>query len=133
MDGFSEQQVTKSKVITIDPITRLEGHGKIEIFLDDAGNVKDTYFQVVELRGFERFCQGRPAEEMARITPRICGVCPGSHHMASTKALDNVFNVDPPAPAKKLRELFLYYREEEMKPEGVMKKAKLILDCFEIK
>ena len=94
------------KKITIDPITRLEGHGKIEIFLDDAGNVKDTYFQVVELRGFERFCQGRPAEEMARITPRICGVCPGSHHMASTKALDNVFNVDPPAPAKKLRDLF---------------------------
>lgn len=92
--------------ITIDPITRLEGHGKIEIFLDDAGDVANAYFQVPELRGFEKFCEGRPAEEMPRITPRICGVCPGAHHMASTKAVDGVFNADPPPAAKKLRELF---------------------------
>ncbi|MHA1691188.1 MAG: Ni/Fe hydrogenase subunit alpha, partial [Candidatus Heimdallarchaeaceae archaeon] len=69
------------KVITIDPITRLEGHGKITIFLNDSGNVENAYLQVPELRGFERFCIGRLAEEMPRITPRICGVCPSAHHM----------------------------------------------------
>ena len=94
-----------SKRITIDPITRLEGHGKIEIFLDDAGDVERAFFQVPELRGFETFCLGRPAEEMPRITPRICGVCPTAHHMASTKALDDLWKVDPPPAAKKLREL----------------------------
>ena len=94
------------KSIVIDPITRLEGHGKIHIFLNDQGNVENAYFQVPELRGFERFCEGRLVEEMPRITSRICGVCPGAHHMASSKALDNVFNVDPPEPAKKLRELY---------------------------
>jgi F420-non-reducing hydrogenase large subunit len=92
--------------IVIDPITRLEGHGKINIFLDNQGNVANAYFQVPELRGFEKFCEGRLVEEMSRITTRICGVCPGAHHMASSKALDNVFNVDPPEPAKKLRELY---------------------------
>ena len=81
--------------VTINPITRLEGHGKIEIFLDDKGNVDDAYWQVVELRGFERFCIGRPAEEMPRITPNICGVCPTPHNMASTKALDDLYSVDP--------------------------------------
>ncbi|OGF65201.1 MAG: F420-nonreducing hydrogenase [Candidatus Fischerbacteria bacterium RBG_13_37_8] len=95
-----------AKRITIDPITRLEGHGKIEIFLDDKGNVENAYLQVPELRGFEQFCIGRPAEELARITPRICGVCPTAHHMASTKALDDLFKVDPPPAAKKIRELF---------------------------
>jgi len=94
------------KRITIDPITRLEGHGKIEIFLDDEGDVANAYFQVPELRGFERFCVGRPAEEMPRITNRICGVCPEAHHMAATKALDNLFQVEPPAVTKKIREMF---------------------------
>ena len=94
------------KKISIDPITRLEGHGKIEIFLNDEGDVEDAYLQIPELRGFEKFCEGRPVEEMPRITPRICGVCPGAHHMASTKATDAVYHVDPPAAAKKLRELF---------------------------
>jgi F420-non-reducing hydrogenase large subunit len=60
--------------ITIDPITRLEGHGKIEIFLDEAGEVQNAYLQIPELRGFERFCEGRPVEELPRIVPRICGV-----------------------------------------------------------
>lgn len=62
------------KKVTIDPITRLEGHGKIEIFLDDSGDVKEVYFQIPELRGFEKFCQGRPVEELPRIVTRICGV-----------------------------------------------------------
>ena len=91
--------------ITIDPITRLEGHGKIEIFLDDEGNVANTYFQIPELRGFERFCVGRPVEEMPVLTNRICGVCPEAHHMAAAKAADAVYKVVPPPTAKKLREL----------------------------
>jgi F420-non-reducing hydrogenase large subunit len=94
------------KKITIDPITRLEGHGKIDIFLNDAGEVANCYFQVPELRGFEKFAEGRLAEDMPQITQRICGVCPEAHHMAATKTLDDLFHVDPPSPAKKLRELF---------------------------
>jgi F420-non-reducing hydrogenase large subunit len=94
------------KRITIDPITRLEGHGKIEIFLNEAGEVENSYFQVPELRGFEKFCEGRLAEDMPQITQRICGVCPEAHHTASTKTLDDLFHVEPPSPAKKLRELF---------------------------
>jgi len=94
------------KKVTIDPITRLEGHGRIEIFLDEAGNVANAYLQVPELRGFEKFCEGRPVEELPRITPRICGVCPEAHHLASAKAADAVYHVDPPLAAKKLRELF---------------------------
>jgi F420-non-reducing hydrogenase large subunit len=91
--------------ITIDPITRLEGHGKIEIFLNDEGDVANTYFQIPELRGFERFCVGRPVEEMPLLTNRICGVCPEAHHMAAAKAVDAVYSVDIPSTAKKLREL----------------------------
>ena len=94
------------KRISIDPITRLEGHGKIDIFLDDQGDVANCYLQIPELRGFEKFCVGRPVEEMPNLTERICGVCPEAHHMAATKALDAVFHVDPPPAAKKLRELF---------------------------
>lgn len=91
--------------ITIDPITRLEGHGKVEIFLDDQGQVERAYFQVPELRGFEKFAEGRPAEEMPQITSRICGVCPTAHHMASTKALDALYEVTPPPAARAIREL----------------------------
>jgi F420-non-reducing hydrogenase large subunit len=93
------------KKILIDPITRLEGHGKISVFLNDAGEVENAYLQVPELRGFERFCIGRKAEDMPLLTSRICGVCPVAHHMAGTKALDAAFNVEPPSAAKKLREL----------------------------
>jgi F420-non-reducing hydrogenase large subunit len=94
-----------NKRITIDPITRLEGHGKIEIFLDDKGDVDSAYFQVPELRGFEVFCVGRPAEEMPRITPKICGVCPTAHHICSAKTLDDLYKVEPTQAAKKIREL----------------------------
>ncbi len=93
------------KHIKIDPITRLEGHGKINIFLDENGEVANTYFQIPELRGFETFCVGRPVEEMPRITTRICGVCPEAHHMAAAKACDAVFKVEIPSAAKKLRAL----------------------------
>lgn len=91
--------------ITIDPITRMEGHGKIDIFLDERGEVERAYFQVPELRGFEVFSLGRPAEEMPQLTSRICGVCPTAHHIASTKALDDLYHVEPPPAARKVREL----------------------------
>ena len=91
--------------ISIDPITRLEGHGKIEIFLDDEGDVANAYMVIPELRGFEKFCEGRPVEELPRITPRICGVCPEAHHIASAKACDAVYHVEVPPAGKKLREL----------------------------
>ena len=91
--------------ITIDPITRLEGHGKIEVFLNDEGNCERAFLQIPELRGFEKFSEGRPAEEMPRITSMICGVCPTAHHMASTKALDDLWKVEPTSTAKKIREL----------------------------
>ena len=91
--------------ISIDPITRLEGHGKIEIFLDERGDVSRAFMQVPELRGFEQFAKGRLAEDMPQITSRICGVCPTAHHMAATKALDDLYQVEPPPAAKAIREL----------------------------
>ena len=94
------------KRISIDPITRLEGHGKIDIFLNEEGDVANCYLQIPELRGFEKFCVGRKAEDMPNLTNRICGVCPEAHHMAATKALDCVWSIDPPSAAKKLREMF---------------------------
>jgi F420-non-reducing hydrogenase large subunit len=93
------------RTITLAPVTRIEGHAKVTIHLDDSGNVADTFFNVVELRGFEKFCIGRPVEELPRITTSICGVCPWSHHLASAKANDAVFGVTPPSAGRKLREL----------------------------
>ena len=93
------------KEIIIDPITRLEGHGNVSIFLNDAGEVENAYLKIPELRGFEKFCVGRRAELMPQLTSRICGVCPVAHHFAATKALDVAFNVEAPSAAKKLREL----------------------------
>ncbi len=94
-----------NKKITIDPITRLEGHGKIDIFLDDNGEVCRAYLSVPEFKAFEKFCEGRLAEEMPAITQKICGVCPTAHHTASSKALDDLFDAEPPEAAKKVREL----------------------------
>jgi F420-non-reducing hydrogenase large subunit len=86
-------------------VSRIEGGAKVTIQLDDAGNVADAKMHILELRGFEKFCVGRPVEEMPRITTRICGVCPMSHHLASAKAADAVFGVTPPPTGRKLREL----------------------------
>jgi NAD-reducing hydrogenase large subunit len=94
-----------SKRIVIDPVTRIEGHAKISIFLDDAGNVSDAEFHVVEFRGFEKFCEGRPYTEMPGITQRICGICPVSHTLASAKAGDALMAVNIPPAADKLRRL----------------------------
>jgi NAD-reducing hydrogenase large subunit len=86
-------------------VTRIEGHAKISIFMDDAGNVSDAEFHVVEFRGFEKFCEGRPYSEMPGITPRICGICPVSHLLASAKAGDAIMAVNIPPAADKLRRL----------------------------
>jgi NAD-reducing hydrogenase large subunit len=93
------------KRIIIDPVTRIEGHAKISIFLDESGNVADAEFHVVEFRGFEKFCEGRPFSEMPGITPRICGICPVSHLLASAKAGDAIMAVAIPPAADKLRRL----------------------------
>jgi F420-non-reducing hydrogenase large subunit len=93
------------KKISIDPITRLEGHGRIDLFLNEEGELANAYLVIPELRGFEKFCEGRPVEEMPRITQRICGVCPIAHHLAAAKAGDAVYGVEIPPAAKKLREL----------------------------
>jgi NAD-reducing hydrogenase large subunit len=92
-----------ARCVVIDPVTRIEGHAKITIQLDDAGNVADARFHVVEFRGFEKFCEGRPLGEMPGITPRICGICPVSHLLASAKACDQILAVDIPPAAEKLR------------------------------
>jgi F420-non-reducing hydrogenase large subunit len=104
---FSEEiGVSKTKQrISIDPITRLEGHARIEIFLDNEGQVADAFLQVPELRGFEQFCLGRNGEDLPQITERICGVCPEAHHLASAKALDACYKVQPTSRARALREL----------------------------
>jgi F420-non-reducing hydrogenase large subunit len=102
--------------IVIQPVTRIEGHAKVTIRLDEAGDVQDTWVNVIELRGFERFCVGRPVEELPRIVTSICGVCPWSHHLASAKACDAVFGVAPPPAGRKLRELCnaIAYTEEHI-------------------
>ncbi len=93
------------KTIEINPVSRLEGEAKITIFLDEKGNAEDAYFQVTEYRGFEKFCHGRPAEEMPRIVSRVCGVCPWPHHIASAKVLDEIFHVTPKKTGEDLRRL----------------------------
>ncbi|NIO16822.1 MAG: Ni/Fe hydrogenase subunit alpha [Deltaproteobacteria bacterium] len=102
--------------IVIQPVTRIEGHAKVTIQLDDSGNVQDTWVNVIELRGFEKFCIGKPVEELPRIVTSICGVCPWSHHLASAKACDAVFGAEIPPTAKKLRELCnsIAYTEEHI-------------------
>jgi len=105
-----------AKTLVIQPVTRIEGHAKVTIQLNDAGNVDLARVNVIELRGFEKFCLGRPVEDMPRIMPRICGVCPWSHHLASAKACDAVFGVEPPPAGKKIRELCnsIAYMEEHI-------------------
>ncbi len=94
-----------SKTIIIDPVTRIEGHAKISIYLDENQEVSSARFHVVEFRGFEKFCEGRPMWEMAGITARICGICPVSHLLASAKAGDKILAVKVPIAAEKLRRL----------------------------
>lgn len=96
------------KRITIDPVSRIEGHAKVSIFLDDAGRVSDAQLHITQLRGFEKFVEGRPFYEMPGITARICGICPVSHLLASAKACDAVTAVNIPAAARLLRMLLHY-------------------------
>lgn len=92
-------------VLNIAPVSRIEGHAKIAIHLDDNGNVEDAFLHIQSLRGFEKFIEGRPAEEVPRIVNRICGICPWMHHLASNKAVDGAFGVTPTLTGHKLREL----------------------------
>lgn len=94
-----------TRTITIDPVTRIEGHAKITLHLDEAGQLVDARFHVVEYRGFETFCEGRPFTEMAGITARICGICPVSHLLAAAKTGDKLLAVQPPLAARKLRRM----------------------------
>lgn len=95
-----------SRRITIDPITRLEGHGRIEVLLDEQGNAHSAFLQVPELRGFERFCVGRAAEEMPQLTAHVCGVCPAAHHLASARALDAIYGATLPVAARRVQALY---------------------------
>ena len=97
--------MSKARKIAIDPVSRLEGHGKVTIQLNAEGEVDDARFHVTQVRGFERFCEGRPFEEMPIITQRICGICPISHQLASAKACDAILGVEIPETAKLLRVL----------------------------
>jgi NAD-reducing hydrogenase large subunit len=102
--GFAKETLMAQRIV-IDPVTRIEGHAKITVHLDDAGQVSDARFHVTEFRGFERFCEGRPFWEMPGITARICGICPVSHLMASAKAGDRILAVTIPPAAENLRRL----------------------------
>src|SRR5580658_68164 len=92
-----------SQTITIDPVTRLEGHGKITLKTNDEGEVTEAYFSVTQVRGFEKFCEGRPYYEMPGIMARICGICPVSHLIASAKACEAIMSIEIPPTAAKLR------------------------------
>lgn len=94
------------KTIVIDPVTRIEGHSKITLHLDDQGRVEDAHFHVTQFRGFEKFCEGRPFSEMPSLMARICGICPVSHLIASAKACDALLAVKIPPVAEKLRRIF---------------------------
>jgi NAD-reducing hydrogenase large subunit len=97
---------TKTKTILIDPVTRIEGHSKITLHLDEQGRVEDAHFHVTQFRGFEKFCEGRPFYEMPSLMARICGICPVSHLIASAKACDQLLAVRIPPTAEKLRRIF---------------------------
>jgi NAD-reducing hydrogenase large subunit len=86
---------TTSKKITIDPVTRVEGHGRVTVQMDENGRVSEARFHVVEFRGFERFIQGHPYWEAPLLVQRLCGICPVSHHLAAAKAIDQIYGVDP--------------------------------------
>jgi F420-non-reducing hydrogenase large subunit len=107
--------MTATRTIKISPITRIEGHASIAIDLDEAGNVADSKVHFQSIRGFEKFVEGKPAEELPRIVTRICGICPWHHHLASNKAVDRCFDVTPPPAGRKLRELIQTIAQAEDK------------------
>ena len=94
--------------IVIEPVSRVEGHGKVTIYLNDRGQVDKTYLHITQVRGFEKFCEGRLFNEMLVITPRICGICPVSHHLAAAKACDAILGVELTPTAVMLRRLLHY-------------------------
>ncbi len=110
-----------TQTITIDPVTRLEGHGKITIQLNAQGEVEDAHFHVTQVRGFEKFSQGRPFYEMPSLMARICGICPVSHLIASAKACEAIMSVRIPHTAAQLR------RMSESRADGAVARAELLL------
>jgi NAD-reducing hydrogenase large subunit len=94
-----------SRTIAIEPVTRIEGHARITLQLDDAGKIEDAKFHLTQFRGFEKFCEGRPYREMPALTARTCGICPVSHLLASNKACDDLLSVKIPPTAVKLRRI----------------------------
>src|SRR6202158_5471198 len=93
------------QTIVIDPVTRIEGHSKISLHLDEEGHVEEAYFHVTQFRGFEKFCEGRPFYEMPSLMARICGICPVSHLIASAKACEAIMSVKIPHTAAQLRRM----------------------------
>lgn len=104
-DSLMAHAGSPRRIVNIQPVTRIEGHARIAIHLDDAGEVADARVHIMAMRGFEKFIEGRPAEEVPRIVSRICGICPWQHHMASNKAVDGCFGATVPPAGRKLREL----------------------------
>ena len=102
-----------SRKITIDPVTRVEGHGRVTIHLDEYGQVKDSFFHIVEFRGFERFIQGHPYWEAPVLVQRLCGICPVSHHLAAAKAIDQIVGIDPAdlSPTATLLRRLMHYAQ----------------------
>src|ERR1041385_4207271 len=98
--------MVEKRTIVIDPVTRIEGHAKITLHLNEQGRVEDAHFHVTQFRGFEKFCEGRPFSEMPALMARICGICPVSHLIASAKACDALLAVRIPPTADKLRRIF---------------------------
>src|ERR1041385_281617 len=95
--------MVEKRTIVIDPVTRIEGHAKITLHLDEQGEVADARFHVTQFRGFEKLCEGRPFTEMPSLMARICGICPVSHLVASAKACDAIMAVRIPETAARLR------------------------------
>ncbi len=103
--------MNSQKIIKVDPVSRIEGHAEIKLFLDESQKLVDAQVKIVEVRGFEKFLIGRPIEEMPLLTPRMCGICHTPHHLCSAKAVDSAFGLEPtdiPSTAQKLRKLMLY-------------------------
>src|SRR5512136_28983 len=102
-------QTSGNQRIVIEPVTRVEGHGKVTVLLDDQGKVTQARMHIVEFRGFERFAQGRPYWEIPVLVQRLCGICPVSHHLCAAKATDVIVGADRLTPtAEKMRRLMHY-------------------------
>ena len=104
-ETIAESRCASVREITIEPVTRIEGHARIGVSLDESGNVAEARVHIMSMRGFEKFIEGRAAEEVPGIVTRICGICPWQHHLAANKAVDGCFGIAVPPAGRLLREL----------------------------